>query len=308
MSTSSSSSSSYTVVPLFQRTPDIFLFPQVPLLNLATVLISALIVIDVVTEIVDYHQSIRSSSTAYYYNKKKQQKKACSAVNIAALQVTITALILIYISSHIVASFTIHAGIDGRMIYVLEGLSRLEASILTAYISTKIPIWIGVYHSSSGNGGGGNGKFGVANADTNTAAGKKGEKQSSADNEGNDEDEFRILKFHVRYTIAQYFLLVWCLCLPFSGHFVSMVVGVILGVAIESVILFARRGGGGGDTTTSGNKDDVDSSSSPERKFSIATIASLIFAFCASVMFADGCHYIQVVWGQDYSSVSGDWE
>jgi hypothetical protein len=205
---------------------------------------------------------------------------------------------------------------DGRMIYVLEGLSRLEASILTAYISTKIPIWIGVYHSSSssgggaGNGGGAGGKFGVATADTAAggASGKQGEKKQNGkssyannqDEEG-DEDEFRILKFHVRYTIAQYFLLVWCLCLPFSGHVVSMLVGVMLGVAIESVILFARRGGagGGGGDTTSGNKDDVDTSSSPEpeRKFSIATIASLIFAFCASVMFADGCHYIQVVWG-----------
>jgi hypothetical protein len=41
------------------------------------------------------------------------------------------------------------------MIYVLEGLSRLEASILTGYISTKIPIWIGVYHSSSSGAAGG---------------------------------------------------------------------------------------------------------------------------------------------------------
>ena len=323
MSTSSSSSSSYTVVPLFQRTPDIFLFPQVPLISIATVLISTLIVINVVTEIVDYHQSIRSSSSAYYYlttknnnsyfnNNKKKQKRACNAVNIAALQVTLTALILIYISSHVVASYTIHAGIDGRMIYVLEGLSRLEASILTAYISTKIPIWIGVYHSSSGGRViGGVGKFGIAGSGGggNTAAAaaavasrKQGKKPdgtfSSSNNEDNEDDGFRILKFHVRYTIAQYFLLVWCLCLPFSGHFVSMMVGFILGVAIESVILFARRGGGGDDDdTTSGNKDDDDSSSLPERKFSIATIASLIFAFCASVMFADGCHYIQVVWG-----------
>jgi hypothetical protein len=285
--------------PLFQRgrTPDIFLFPQVPILNWATVLISTLIVLDVATEVVDYHQSIARSP---HYNKdKKKQQRACKVVNIATLQVVLISLILIYASTHLVTVLTINAGIDGRMIYVLEGISRLEASHLMAYISTKTPRWIGVYHSPS-----------VERQLKHVAAGRQQEQKQQGGKQGakqeqdakgkvnndedtDDDDEFRALKFHVRYTIAQYFLLVYCVCLPFSGHFLSTILGFILGFGIESIILFARRGGVRSDDTN----DSTDDSSSSERKFSIAWIASLIFAFLASVMFADGCHYIQVVWG-----------
>lgn len=273
---------------LFKRTPSIFLFPTIPILNWATVLISTLIVLDVATEIADYHDSIsrsphyncRSSNSNCSKNdtvekqhqqqqQKQKQRKACEVVNIAAIQVVIVSLLLIYISTTIVSRYTQH-GVDTRMVYVLEGISRLESSHLMAYISTKTPRWIGVYHSPSI----------VVERRLKHVAGVEGG--------GVEQDEFRALQFHVRYTIAQYFLLVWCLCLPFSsggerggGHFISSsLLGFILGLSIESIILYARRG------------DD-----SGERKFFVATWTALLFAFLASVMFADGCHYIQVVWG-----------
>jgi hypothetical protein len=185
---------------------------------------------------------------------KKKQHRANRLVNIAALEVTIVSLVLLFISTHLVRHYT--TGIDGRMIYVLEGISRLEASHLMAYISYKTPRWIGVYHSPSSSM----------------------EKRLMMKHVGNGVEE--ALKFHVRYTIGQYFVFVWCLCLPHSssGHLLSTLLGFVLGFGIESIILFARRGDG-------------------ECKFVVASTASLVFAFFASVMFADGCHYIQVVWG-----------
>ena len=261
-----------SATPLFRK-PEIFLIPQVPILNWATLLLSTLIVIDVSTEIADYHHSIMHSphynddnnnnitktkskkeqqhNSTKLLTQQQQQHKAKKLVNITALQITILSLLLIYISTHLVTHYT--SGIDGRMVYVLEGISRLEASHLMAYISYKTPRWIGVYHSPE----------------------LGSERVLRSKHVGREEE----LQFHVRYTIGQYFVFVWCLCLPHtSGQFLSTVFGFLLGFGIESIILFARRGDG-------------------ECKFFVASTAALVFAFLASVMFADGCHYIQVVWG-----------
>ena len=256
-----------STTPLFRtRTPEIFLIPRVPILNWATLLISTLIVIDVATEIADYHKSLdvhynNNINSPKKKSKKEQQRstnltqqKAKKVVNITALQVTIFFLLSIYLSTQLVKRYT--SGIDGRMIYVLEGIGRLEASHLMAYISYKTPRWIGVYHSP------------------NLVDRKLSSKHVGVGHQSEEE-----LKFHVRYTLGQYFVFVGCLCLPHtSGQSLSTVLGFLLGFSIEYIIVFARRGDG-------------------ERKFFVASTASLVFAFLASVMFADGCHYIQVVWG-----------
>ena len=262
-----------STTPLF-RTPEIFLIPHVPILNWATLLISTLIVIDVATEIADYHKSLdvhynninnpkKKSKKEQQRSTKLTQQKAKKLVNITALQVTTFSLLSIYLSTQLVKRYT--SGIDGRMAYVLEGISRLEASHLMAYISYKTPRWIGVYHSPK------------------LVYRKLSSKHVGVGHQGDDGDGTTSfeeeLKFHVRYTIGQYFVFVGCLCLPHtSGQFLSTVLGFLLGFGIESIIVFARRGNG-------------------ERKFFVASTASLVFTFLASVMFADGCHYIQVVWG-----------
>ena len=51
-----------------------------------------------------------------------------------------------------------------------------------------------------------------------------------------------------------------------------------LGFLIEVLIVFAHGGDG-------------------ERRFRVASAVAVVFALFSSIMFADGCHYIQVVWG-----------
>lgn len=70
--------------------------------------------------------------------------------------------------------------------------------------------------------------------------------------------------------------------MPFTGRPISGLLGFTLGFLIELLVCVARVGDEG-------------------RRFHIASSISILFAFCSSVMFADGCHYIQVVWG------SGRW-
>ena len=118
-----------------------------------------------------------------------------------------------------------------------------------AYISVKTPRWIGVYHSP--------------------------ERDICIKHVG---EGIEALKFHVRYSIGQYFLLVYCLLLPFTGRPISALLGFAIGFLIELLIVFARKGDG-------------------ERRFCAASSASMIIGFFSSIMFADGCHYIQVVWG-----------
>lgn len=125
------------------------------------------------------------------------------------------------------------------------------------YISVKTPLWVGVYHSCA----------------KNHCIKHLGE-------------GIEALTFHVRYTIGQYFVLVFCLMLPFTGRPISAVLGFLIGFSLEFLIMFAREG-------------------NAERQFRVASIASLVFGFCASVMFADGCHYIQVVWGSGW--YFGEW-
>ena len=200
-----------STTPLFRRQPDIFLLPHIPLLNWATLLISTLIVIDVSTVIADYHVCISRSISSQYNNatatttttkQKQKQHKANKLVNIAALQITIFSLLIIFLSTHLVTHLT--RGIDGRMIYVLEGISRLEASHLMAYISYKTPRWIGMYHSPS--------------VDRHQLMMKHvellGQNTTTTNGGGEQDEEEDALKFHVRYTIGQYFVCVWCLLLP----------------------------------------------------------------------------------------------
>ena len=118
-----------------------------------------------------------------------------------------------------------------------------------AYISVKTPRWIGVYHSP--------------------------EKQRCIEHVG---EGIKALKFHVCYSIGQYFVLVFCLMLPFTGRPISALLGFSIGFIIEWLIIFARKG-------------------DENRCVTVATSVAIAFGFLSSVMFADGCHYIQVVWG-----------
>jgi len=227
--------------PLIQ-TPELFMIPDTSI-SWASMMIGSLIVLDVSTELGEYHNAIQQSNLKWPKHVKR-------SINIAALQVVVIGMILIILSARLVINLT--QGIDSRMILVLEGISRLEASSLMAYISVKIPRWIGIYHSP--------------------------EREQCIKHVGEGIDA---LKFHVWYTIGQYFILVYCMMLPFSAHPQSAILGICLGFVIELLIVFANSGG----------DDD-------ERQFRVASIVSMVFAFLASVLFADGCHFIQLVWGK----------
>lgn len=225
-------------MPPLLRTPDLFIIPDSSI-SWASMMIATLIVLDVSTEIGAYHSAIEHCS--------KYGKDAKKKVNAVALQVVVIGMALIVLSALLVTHLTI--GMDSRMTLVLEGISRLEAAHLLAFISVKTPRWIGVYHSP--------------------------EQERCIKHVG---EGIYALKFHVRYTITQYFVLVYCLMLPFAAHPKSALLGFALGFIIELLIVYAHTGDG-------------------ERQYQVAFRVSIIFAFFSSFMFADGCHYIQVVWG-----------
>jgi len=205
-------------------------------------MLAALIVIDVSTQIGEYHSAVKKSPKWSH-----DARAACKAINIVALRVVTVGMIIVVFSALIVTRLTM--GMDSRMVLVLEGISRLEAAYLMAYLSVKTPRWIGVYHSP--------------------------EKHRYIQHVG---EGIESLKFNVRYSIGQYFALVYCLMLPFTGRPISALLGFSVGFIIEWLIVFARKG-------------------DEKRCMRVASPVAMVFGFLASVMFADGCHYIQVVWG-----------
>ncbi|KAL7554784.1 hypothetical protein ACHAWF_018323 [Thalassiosira exigua] len=240
-------------MPQLHRTPDIFMIPDNPHISWASMMIAALIVLDVGTEIGEYHQAINRS--AKWGKDARTSRRIRKIVNVATMQVIAVGMASIVLSAMAVTHLT--RGMDNRMTLVLEGVSRLEAAQLMGYISVKTPLWVGVYHSRA--------------------------KNHCIQHVG---EGIEVLKFHVRYTIGQYVVLVFCLMLPFTGRPISAILGFFIGFLLEVLIIFAREG-------------------NAERQFRVASIASMVFAFCSSVMFADGCHYIQVVWGSGL--LFGEW-
>lgn len=232
-------------MPPLIRNPELFIVPD-SLICWASMMHATLIVLDVSTELGEYHKAIQHGT--------KWGKDAKRTINVVTLQVVGIGMFLIVVSSMLVTNLT--KDMDSRMVLVLEGISRLEASILMAFISVKAPRWIGVYHSP--------------------------EKEQCVKHVG---EGIEALKFHVRYTLGQYFVLVYCLMLPFSASPQSAILGLALGFIIEIIILFAQK--------EQGPKERH----SGDRPFRVSSIVSMVFAFFSSFMMADGCHYIQVVWG-----------
>ena len=113
-------------MPPTPRTPGIFMIPSSPHISWASMMITALIVLDVGTEIGEYHSAIKRSIR--WGKDPRVRRNACKSINIAALQVAVVGMIFIFLSALAVTHLT--QGIDGRMTLVLEGISRLEAAHL----------------------------------------------------------------------------------------------------------------------------------------------------------------------------------
>lgn len=94
-------------------------------------MIAALIVLDVSTEIGEYHRATnrkwgKDARTSRYIHK---------VINIATVQVIGVGMTLIVLSAMAVTHFT--RGMDNRMTLVLEGVSRLEASQLVGSLMPR---------------------------------------------------------------------------------------------------------------------------------------------------------------------------
>ena len=89
-------------------------------------MMASLIVLDVSTQIGEYHSAVKQSSKF-----GKDARRVCKKINILALRVVTACMILIVFSALIVTQLTM--GMDGRMTMVLEGISRLEAAHLVRF-------------------------------------------------------------------------------------------------------------------------------------------------------------------------------
>ena len=94
------------------RTPDIFMIPDNPNISWATIMLSSLIVLDVSTEIGEYHAAIKHSIK--WGKDARVQRQVCKTVNIVALQVVAVAMSLIFGSAMLITYLT--DGMDTRMV------------------------------------------------------------------------------------------------------------------------------------------------------------------------------------------------
>ncbi len=107
------------------------MIPDSPNISWATIMISALIILDVSTEIGEYHAAIKHSIK--WGKDARIQRQVCKTVNIVALQVAAVAMSLIFGSAMLVTHLT--DGMDTRMALILEGISRLEAAHLVCCVT-----------------------------------------------------------------------------------------------------------------------------------------------------------------------------
>ena len=107
-------------------TPHIFMIPDNPNISWATIMLAVLIVIDVSTQIGEYHSAVKKSPKWSH-----DARAACKAINIVALRVVTVGMIIVVFSALIVTRLTM--GMDSRMVLVLEGISRLEAAYLVCF-------------------------------------------------------------------------------------------------------------------------------------------------------------------------------
>lgn len=217
------------------------IIPDNPNISWATMILAALIVLDVSTEIGEYHSAIRSTFP------ERRQRQARKAVNRVALQVVVIGMTIVIVSALGVSYLT--RDMDWRMTLVLEGISRLEAAWCLSFVSVKTPQWIGVYCSPSS------------------------ERRIQHVGKG-----IQVLRFHVACSISQYFAFVFCFMLPFTGKPLSAIIGFMGGLLLETCVHYARKGSG-------------------TRQARMAILLGFVFMVASATFFADGCHYIQVVWG-----------
>lgn len=104
----------------------LFMIPDSPYISWASMMIAALIVLDVSTQVGEYHSAVRSS--AKWGKDAPALRQVRRSINVAALQVVVVGMVLVAASARLVTHLT--EGIDRRMVLVLEGVSRLEASHL----------------------------------------------------------------------------------------------------------------------------------------------------------------------------------
>ena len=120
------------------RPPDLFMIPQSPYISWASIMIAALIVIDVSTEIGEYHRAVRRSAK-WGQGSADAQRRVCNVIDLAAMQTVAAGMTLIVISAAVVTRLT--SGMDNRMVIVLEGISRLEAAYLVRALCYCTPFF-----------------------------------------------------------------------------------------------------------------------------------------------------------------------
>ena len=102
------------------------MIPDNPDISWASIMIASLIVLDVSTQIGEYHTAVKQSPKF-----GKDARRVCKEINVLSLRVVTASMILIAVSALVVTQLTI--GMDSRMTMVLEGISRLEAAHLVCF-------------------------------------------------------------------------------------------------------------------------------------------------------------------------------
>jgi len=230
------------------------IIPESSQFNYATLVLSAVLVLDIAAEIGEYFRALEAS--AHWTYSSRRLKEGRDAVTQAALHSIAFSSVFTFITATIVTLCT--RDMDWRMIHVLEGSSRILAALTLAWSSVKIPRLVGIYYTASR------------------------ETHIHFVGCGNP----KVLRFHVSYSILQYFLFILCVLLPFCGRPTSVVLGISFGFNVSLLVYIARR-----------------AKSRMQVKMSMSMAA--FFALSSSILFADGCHYIQTVWGRGWQNEWG---